>query len=265
MRRDKKIRPEVSERNPVPLYRSYGVTRKEYTVIETLKTWLERIAAAFFLFIPATALALGLVALLLYSNALTKVILWTAIICFVFSAVTKKARIRLKLNKNIRKLCRNNRFDLDFERKFFESLKWSDDGCDLTVETKSRIYYVHTLYVTRRRQTLLLESADTIKLITPPPRGRLWVVLGSIFHFKTKTKLLKLDRSGDRSIGGKEAVPVILVLPNCNNISYRLSSASTVPTGNGGEHFGYTVFTAKGFMNFLPRYEENLRQKNQKS
>lgn len=260
IKQNKKARHEISERNPVPLYRSYGVTRKEYSAIETLKMWLERIVAAFFLLIPATALTLGLVAVLIYSNALTKVVLWTVIIYLVLSAITKKARIRLKLNRKIKKCCKNNRFDLDFERKFFESLKWSDDGCDLTVETASRIYYIHTLYVTKARQKILFESAEAIKLITPPPRGRLWTVLGIIFNLKTRTKALSVNLSGDRSIGKKEGVSVILVLPGCQNMSYRISSASTVPTGNGGEHFGYTVFTAKGLINFLPRYEENLRQ-----
>ena len=33
----KKERPVVSEYNPVPLYRSYGVTRREYPIITKIK------------------------------------------------------------------------------------------------------------------------------------------------------------------------------------------------------------------------------------
>ena len=264
MKHNKKQKAEISKFNPVPRYRAYGITRNEYAWVEHVKLWLVRIAAIIILGIPSTALALGSIAVLSYSSLVIKTILWTAIASFAIAALTKKVRIRLKFNKKLKKFCKDKRYALDFERKFFESLKWSQDQCDLTVETESRIYYVHTLYATKARQKVLFESAKTIKLITPPPKGRLWVVLGIIFNFKTKTKTLSLDLSGDRSIGKKEGVPVILVLPSCQNMSYRLSNVSIVPTGNGGEHFGYTVFTAKGFMNFLPRYEENLRQKDQK-
>lgn len=256
MKRNKKQKAEISKFNPVPRYRAYGVTRKEYAWVEHIKLWLVRIAAIIILGIPSTALAVGSIAVLSYSSLVIKTILWTAIASFAIAALTKKVRIRLKFNKKLKKFCDDTGCELCFERKLSESLKWSPNECDITVITQNRIYYLHTLYISKARQRIVFESAQNIKLITSPPKSR----FVALFDIKPKVKNLSLDLSCDKSIGNKEAVSVILVLPGCLNMSYRQSSVSTVPTGNGGEHFGYTIFTAKGFMNFLPRYEENLKK-----
>ena len=256
MKKNKGHKVEVSEYNPVSLSRSYGVTKKEYEWFEKLKLWLTRIVAVILLGIPIVALVLGAVAVMLYSSTLMKVVLWTVIILVSLSSVTKKARLRLKFNKKIKKLCKCEGFGLCFERKFRESLRWSFGGCDATIETPSRIYYLHTVFVRSSRQKILFDSEKLIKLITAPPKSR----FTTIFEIKPRVKELALDISSDRSIGQKEAVSIILILPGCANMSYRQSSVTTAPTGNGGEHFGYTVFTQKGLMNFLPRHERN-RQK----
>lgn len=258
MKRDKNQKTEVSQFNPVPRYRAYGVTRKEHAFVELIKIWLLRLAAVLILIGPIMMIAIGLTAIMLYSPLLEKALTWAAIILFVLSAITKKVRNRLKFNRKLKRFCKKENFGLCFEKKFVESLKWSPDKRDLTIETPSRIYYLHVLHVGKARQKLLFESAQKISLITPPPRHKFSV----IFDLKTKIKDFELDLSGDRSIGNKEAVSVILVLPGCLNMSYRKSNVSTLPTGNGGEHFGYTIFTAKGLMNFLPRYEDNLRKNN---
>ena len=257
MKRDKNQKTEVSKFNPVPLHRSYGVKKKEYEAIEILKMWLERIIAVLLLLVPATALAVGLIAVMLYSSPLMKVIFWLVASIFVFLAFTKTTRNRLKFNKKLKRFCKRENFDLRIERDFWKSLKWSDDKCDFTVETPSRLYYVHVLNVKKARQKILFESESKIKLITPPPRNRFSI----IFNPKTKVQALSIDFSEAKSFEKKEAAKIILILPGCLNISYRQSNVSIIPTGNGGEHFGYTIFTAKGFMNFLPRYEENLRMK----
>ena len=258
MKYDKKSKAEISKFNPVPRHRSYGVTRKEYAWIEHIKLWIFRIVATAILSIPIIAIVIGIIAVMLYSSILAKVLLWTAILSFIISIVTKKARIRLNFNKKLKKYCKIKHFDLRYERKFRESLKWGPDSHDLTIETPTRIYYLHVLYVGKARQQLLFESEKSIKLITPPPKSS----FAQIFELKPRIKELTLDISSDKSIGQKEAMPVVLVLPGCLDMSYKHSAASTVPTGNGGEHFGYTVFTVKGFMNFLPRYEDNAIRNN---
>ena len=249
----KKNKLEVSEFNPVPLYRSYGVTRKERRWAEILKLWLIRITAGLLIGVPILAITVGLVAALHFASTLAKTMLVLIISFLIISSVTKKARDRIKFNKKLKKLCHKENFHLDLKKSFFDSLSWSSDRIDFTVETESRLYVIRTLPINSKRQRVLLDSKSEIFLITPPHKFQFPVV----FDVKPRKKRLSIDPCESLDYPcDKEQVQMILILPECSGISYRQSPSVTIPTGNGGEHFGFTVFNTRGFLNYLPRHEK---------
>ena len=253
IKRDKKTKVEVSKYNPVPLYRSYGVTRKEYAWAERLKKLFIDLAAVLALAGPTIYIVAAVIAIFLFSSILAKVLLWTSVVIVSAVFFTGKWRKRLSFNTKLKRLCKKENFKLCFKRNLRESLAWSPDKYDLTVETPSRLYYVHVLPIEKRRQKILFESEKEIFITTPPLKNR----YTAVFDIKPKVKSLALDLHKIESSSSKEVVTIMLVLPSCEDMSYKRSNVTIIPTGNGAEHFGFTVFTAKAFLKLLTRFELN--------
>ena len=252
-----KEKAEVSKYNPVPRYRAYGVTRKEYEWVERLNQFLLNVAAILALAGPTIYIVGALVAVFLFGSVLAKVILWLSIAIVLIPLLTSKSLNRLRLNIKLKRLCKKQKYELCFKRNFRESLTWSPDKYDFTIETPIRVYYVHVLLIANRRQKILFDSAEEIIVTTPPPKNSYTMVFGT----KPKIKSLKLDLSDIPTSCLKEVVPIILVLPACEDMSYKRSNVTIIPTGNGAEHFGFTLFNAKAFFRFLPRFEQNAQSK----
>ena len=247
-----KQRAEVSKYNPVPLYRSYGSTKKEYDLWERFLVFVQKAFVIILMGLIFVLIATGIISWMLFGGILVQTIVITVTALILILKFTKVMRKRLSLNKKLKKACKENHYELSFDRPFFESLKWSEDNHDMTVVTKNAVFYVHLLAVPKYRCHVCFDSATEIRIVKPPLKNK----FTDIFEFKTKTRSLSLDFSGVREFGSKKSIKVILVNPVCNEMYYKSSAVSTVQTGNGGEHFGYKIFTASGFINYLSRFEK---------
>ncbi len=245
----KRRKVEVSEYNPVPLYRSYGKTRREYKFIEEIKLFFVRAAGAFVLGVPLMLLAVGVAALMIWGDLLVKVVVLLAVVTFLGVFATRKLRNRASFLKKLKKLCRDRGYGLKIDRGVIRSLIWDGENYDFTLETGKEVYYVNIIGAENSRQKLCLDSEGEFKLMLPPLKNQFTIIFG----FKTKVKKYKMDFSSVPSFEGKKAVKVILMTPSFGDVEYRKSEISTAPTGNGGEHFGITLYTAKGFLNKLNR------------
>lgn len=260
--KDKKRKPdkraEVSEYNPVPLYRSYGSTKKEYKWKEELLALFEKAIAIVFLGLIFFSLGISIYAWIKFGDFLFKTVIAAIILLFLLLFYTKTLRKRLSLNKKLKKLCYKNNFELRFERSTLKSLRWSENKSDITVVTPHHIFYVHLLAVPKYRCHVCFDSASEIRIVKPPLNNKFTI----IFDLKPKTKKLSLDFSDTRQFEGKKTHKVILVNPVCGEMYYKISQVSTSQTGNGGEHFGYQIFTASGFVNYLKRIDEVSREES---
>ncbi len=70
----KRSRPEVSDYDPVPLYRSYGVTRREYPILNKIKTAIQQFTVIILLLPSCIALAFGIAMTVLYGKTLAFVL-----------------------------------------------------------------------------------------------------------------------------------------------------------------------------------------------
>ena len=154
----------------------------------------------------------------------------------------------------LKRLCKERKYKLDFQRGFFESLRWSSNKCDIVLETSNRVYYAHMLAVRKYGSKLCFDSSCRMHTIYHPTKP----LLTTVFDIKTKIRKYDIDFSNvPENEGEKRVVKVIVVNPVCEKMLYK-DFLSTIVTGNGGEHFGYTVFAGTAFINFV------LRNENQK-
>ena len=241
---------EMSKYRPVPLYRSYGRTRREFKLLEELALFSEKAGLAFMLGVILLGSALSIGVIFVLGPLLVKITMVLAIVIFFGERATRVLRKRAKFIRKLKKLCKAQGGQMSLERGLVRSHRWDGNNCDLTVETRNAVYYVNMIAPRSTHQRLCLDSDRGFRLITEPPKKKL---IGMIFDLKTKVKEYSMDLSDLPEFESKKTVRVLLMIPSFSDVEYKTSEISAAPTGSGGEHFGITLYTAKGFLNMLKR------------
>ena len=249
---------ERSEYRPVSLYRSYGKKRIENENVEKANVVLIRALACLILSLLAITFATGAIAVLLYAPLLIRTVIWVAIAYYLARYLTKIPRKRLDMLIKLRAVCQAHGWRLTREKGFFDPLKWCSKGVVLTIETPHTIYYVNTIGVQTYGMTLVL-APDGVVQLKKKPRKNIFTI---IFDIKGRKKAGCVDFSGINERFDKRQECILLVNPVCQEIKYRISEHSYSVTGNGGKHFGYTLFTATGFLNYLERNEQEAKRRD---
>ena len=247
----KRSRPEVSDYDPVPLYRSYGVTRREYPILNKIKTAIQQFTVIILLLPSCIALAFGIAMTVLYGKALAFV-LFTPMLLFLLFRLTKSLRRRRKFLRKLKKLVEKEGYKLTFKRGFLASFFWSPTKEYFVLDTPKYSYHVYVFTARKYNAEIVFESAESFKLIKRPLRNIFSMALG------LKAKIKEYTFAPDRSLPMYSRVKIIgfLANPVCDSISYRRENGALEPTGSGGEVFGFYVFTGTGFIESVKRNEE---------
>lgn len=252
---------QATQDEGVPLYRSYGVKKR-------LRPWQEKIELTF-----GRVIVLWVLGVLLFAVAMctigffiafpelwVKVLIGAAAVLFVAVKLTRTLRKRRTFCKKLKKLCKSQNYRLTYVQNFFQSLFWSGNREDFILETGSCVYYVRYLTVRKYRSSLYFEKNDAIKLVKLPLNNKFTL----IFDAKTRTKYYPIDFTIDEKISSiwknKRQIKALVVNPVCAEMLYKSKDGGYESTGNGGEHFGYTVFTGSGFLETVRRNEEKERE-----
>ena len=238
----------------VPLYRSYGVKR-------WLRPWQEKIELTF-----GRVIVLWVLGVLLFAVAMCIIgfyiafpELWVKVLVSVLVGgwllfrLTRTLHKRRTFCKKLKKLCKSQKYRLTFVQNFFQSLIWSGNREDFILETGRCVYYVRYLTVRKYRSSLYFEKPDAIKMVKRPLNNKFTL----IFDIKPRTKYYPIDWGEKASVwGNKRIVKALVVNPVSAEMFYKSKDGGYESTGNGGEHFGYTVFTGSGFLETVRRNEE---------
>ena len=236
--------------NDVPSYRCYGTKRRVRPLAELITKWLLRIVLIVFLAVPCLFFVLGLYTTLAFVRSiLVRVLLWVLIAVLILFLLTRTLRKRLNFTRRLKRVCKKKGFSIKFEQNFFQSLIWSPDRQDFVLKTKNRIYYVRYLTLRHYRSTLFLEKPEELRLITRPLKN----VFTLMFDVQPKEKIYPLKFKVPTSMYDIPMVKALVVNPVCEEIKYRNPNGGYEPTGSGGEHFGFTIFTGTGFIESLKR------------
>ena len=114
--RETKYRSDGSQRpeeRHVPLYRSYGVKRRVYPLIEKLETYAVRIIALWVYGVFILVGSVGAIAFFIFFPELwVKLLIGVVAAVFLAVRLTRTLRIRRKFWRKLQKLCKKNRYSL---------------------------------------------------------------------------------------------------------------------------------------------------------
>ena len=252
-----KIKSSTYKNDPLPLYRSYGVKRREHKTAKKLSSLILTIFATVILSVFLGVILFAFFTFYFYSPLLVRTVLTALIAFLVLKTLTKTLRRRLSLFSKLKKLCKQGAYKhgykLTVKRKGIRSLKWSPKEIDIVFETNTRVYYIHLLGVRKYHQKLRFMSENEMLLIKPPPNN----IFAVIYDLKEKYKKFEIDFSEAKDIAGKKTVRAIIVNPTCAEFECKISENAIVPSGSRDSHFGYTVYTGSSFINEIRDIEKS--------
>ena len=249
--RDQKDREQESEVRDVPLHRAYGVRRRVSPLWQRIEKTVYRLLALWIYFPIVLVGSVGLTAFLLYYPELwVKVLLLTIIAGIFVFRLTRPLRIRWRFLKKLKRLCKKHRYSLKVLRPFLRGFRWSDRQADFRLQTKNTIYEIHFLTVRRYRSELRMDSKERILLQKKHLKNR----FNTLMDVREGTKIFSTNFPPiDSVFESTRRVRGIVVNPVCREMLQREPDGGLVTTGSGTEIFGYTVYTATGFLETIQR------------
>ena len=233
-----------------PLHRSYGVKRRVHPWREKMAALAAKLFAAWVVYIYILLAGTSIVMFWMYFPELwVKVLLTLIVAILLLFRLTRTVRRRQKFCRKLRRLCKKQKYEMQYEQNFFQSLFWSSDRQDFRLETERAVYYVRYLTVRKRRSTLYIESEHLLRLLKRPINNKFTI----IFEFKPTNKYNPLDFQIPSEQTDKKIVKALIVNPVCEEMYYKRKEGGYEVTGNRGEHFGFTVFTGSGFVDTVKR------------
>ena len=250
---DKRLTVETED---VPMYRSYGVTKKVNPIARKIKYSVAKILTVLILAIQLSLILLVTFMLAFYTDVLVATVLFIILFSIFFFNATKLVRRRASFLRKLKKLCKQNKYRLQFKRGFFKALMWAkDDDVDFTVKAGKYTYYVKFATSKRYLSSFTFLSKDQMKYTKIARHNRFTIIL----DFKDKSQTLPIEFPKGIDEKDKYTVKAILINPAVMNIERKGSDGVVIPTGSGEKLFGYTIYTGTGFIETLKRNAEDKK------
>ena len=254
MKQGKKVwRGEREERtsDAIPISRSYGTQKKRAWVVWGQYAGYRFFAILVLFFFLFTAANVVLAWLIAYPEMWLKLLAAFVIVVCLTIRLTRTLRKRRKFLKNLKKLCREQGYSVEWKQSFFQSLVWIADQYSFVLETENTAYYVRYLTIDHYRSTLYFENSDVLKVVKNSPRNRYLM----IFDIRYKAKYYPIEVILPERTDGKRSVDVLLVNPVCVEMQRKSRDGGYEGVGDGSTLFGFTVHTGSGFLDALEREE----------
>ncbi len=225
--------------------------RKRHPFLGRLIFYGIRAVVIFVLAVLGVAVFATVFSMLLYADLLVACAFLLLVLSVAAFILTKTPRKRLKFLRNLKKLCKKERYRLKRVRKFTRSFKWDPSAPDFILETGRHTYYCHFLTVNKYNSTLTFRSPEFIEKVSYPLDNKFTI----IFEFKPKKKELRTNFKPLPENSSKKYVRAIILNPVCREMLETDKDGGLIATGNGMEKFGYSVFTGTGFTEAVKRNE----------
>jgi len=168
----------------------------------------------------------------------------------IYAIALRVPRKRLTFIRGLKRVCRKSGFRIKKERGFFKSLFNNKCGFDLVISSRSTSYYIRFFAAHRRASHLTFCDDCTVKITTNIHKSRFKAVLGLN---KPRVKAISYSYMDTPPSNVKNAIKVLLVNPVPHDIFKKETDGSLTPIGTGEKLYGYTLYTATGFLNELER------------
>lgn len=235
----------------IPLYRTYGVTKKYRPRLAKLNAILSKLLVLSLIVFEIFIIVIVGVSFWLFSGELIATVVTVILFTIMYCTTTRIPRLRRKFTKKLRKLCREKGYSLEFKRGFWSSLSWADNGeIDLILRADGITYYVRYATATKKLSTMSFMSKTELVYTKHPHNNKFTL----IFDFKDRAKTMHISFPEDIDENDGSVIKAILINPVPMNIERKGSfGIGMEPTGTGERMFGYTIFNATGFIETLKR------------
>ena len=233
----------------LPNYRFYGVKRRVYPRLEKAIMWAGRIFFSFLVLCFIYAVGATAWAFFVYFPEI-----WLRLLVGIFLFVllllklTQNFRRRRKCRRKLIKVCRKTGATVTFRKGFLRTCSWNGEREDFRVETAACVYVGHYMGVKKYGTKMYIEGKGMIRLKHSPIQS-FFTVMFDIRSTHISRPICK-DLPDQK---GKMGRRVLLIHPNCYNIWYKEPGGGYESTGNGGEHYGLTVYRIEGLCDAIRR------------
>jgi hypothetical protein len=235
----------------VPMYRTYGVTKKYRPRLAKFNNMLAKFLVLYLIVLEVFIIAVVGVSFWFFSGELIGTVVTLILLTVTYRVNTRIPRARKKFVRNLKKLCEEKKYSLEFKRGFWSSLSWADKGgVDFILKANGKTYYVRYATSTKKLSTMSFLSGSEL-VYTKHPRNNKFTL---IFDFKDRKKVMHISFPDCIDGNDKSVVKAILINPVPMNIEKKGAyGIGMEPTGTGERMFGYTIFNATGFIETLKR------------
>jgi hypothetical protein len=248
----KRSRVQKSEINPVPLYRSYGVTKKE-GFFAKLNNVIAAVLAAILFALLFVTWGLGIYILISMLGTIGIAFAIGSVAAFVYIKFCRKIRKRVKFLRRLKKHCKRMGYTLKFHRGFFAALKLNGQGIDFTVDTGKKLWTVRFFTPKKHLSHIIFEDKNHVGIKTNITKSHFKFVLGfnnpkySQFEYRYDDRIELKDRKSARAL---------IINPVPHEVFKKDSDGAVIPIGTGERLFGYIMFTGSGFLEYLARDDD---------
>ena len=235
----------------LPSYRFYGVKRRTYPRLEKAITWGGRIFFSFLILSFIYAVGATAWAFFFYFPEM-----WLRLLVGIFlfvllaMALTKNFRRRRKCKRTLMKICKQTGARVSFRKGFVRTYSWDGEREDFRIETSSCVYCGHYMGVKKYGTKMYIEGKGKIRLKHSPIQSFFTVMFDiKSTHVSRPIRTDVPTSMWEKKVGKR----VLLIHPNCYNIWYKEPGGGYESTGNGGEHYGLTVYRIEGLCDAIKR------------
>ena len=241
------------ETEDVPLYRSYGVTKKVNPVTRKIRDVIAKGLTVILLVTELAIIFFVTFMLAFYTDLLVATVLFIILFSIFFYNATKLLRRRARFIQKLKRTCKKNGYSIEFKRNFVKGFSWAnDDAVDFVLKAGRWTYYVKLATSKRFLSSYTFISKNEMKYTKIARNNRFTVIL----DFRDKTYSMPIVFPENIDAEDKYTVKAILINPAVMNIERKGSDGAIIPTGSGEKLFGYTIYTGTGFIETIKRNAE---------
>jgi len=234
----------IKDANPREPFRTYDGKPYPYFLI-VIQNFCVSVVMTVFMALLLSVPVLGITAFVIWSDLLTKTIVFSLVGIWLFLILTRTVRKRLIFIQKLKKVCRKKGYRLHIYRNLLFPLKKYTNRADFSVEATGTFYEVMLFPARRRLVKYRFLKEGEVELETRFLKNR----IKQIYNIKPRVRVKKYGFEG-----AEGAVKVLLLNPVPYEMYYLDKKDFKVyPCGSGAEFFGYSAYTGNGFIKMLER------------
>ena len=191
-----------------------------------------------------------------YTGVLIPTLFTLLLITVVFIIATRMLRKRLKLERKLKKLCRNKGYIIERNIGFFSSLKFVTSGYHYIIETPKVRFAVRYMTFKKRLSKVTFRSNQEVDIIVNMNASRnLWK---SLLGIKEKTVAYHFDFDETFYDKDKRVEKIVLMNPVPSEVNFINKEGIFTPTGPGQEMYGFVIYNGSGFLSMLDQLDGDI-------